>query len=287
MAWFELILSSLGGELDQYLCEFDGQRWLVPCFSNGPWGEKSFRIGSIGYGGPVPLFDCPTPEAMVAGSLRAIRAVAQKRNQVCLAASVFPLSTWGGLEESALCGGHCVSTSIIYADQSPEETFGRAHGAKRTGVRKAVKLGLKANRLNGCDARPAQELIAQTQMNVGAAYTTPLSLVQGMLEHKSAQIKGYGVMVEQKLVSVVLALERKENAFLLFHGWDRAYANTNANELVYWEFIRSAIENGARQIDLGRSHSISLLKSKERWGAVETPILTFDNIHMDTVHAAI
>ena len=123
VAWFELILSSLGGELDQYLCEFDGQRWLVPCFSNGPWGEKSFRIGSIGYGGPVPLFDCPTPEAMVAGSLRAIRAVAQKRNQVCLAASVFPLSTWGGLEESALCGGHCVSTSIIYADQSPEETF--------------------------------------------------------------------------------------------------------------------------------------------------------------------
>jgi hypothetical protein len=270
--WLNMVLNCLGGELDSYLCEGDGGCWLVPCFSKGPWGAAGFRIGGIGYGGPVPLADWPSASALATSCRNVIEAICYSRGQRCKAATVFPLLGWTVPRE-----GELHPTSIIYPGQTPAEAFASAHGTKRTAVRKAIKLGLEVSALKVQNAAAAHALIAQTQVDVGASYTTPFSLIQAMLDHPSQMCKGYGVFLKGALASVALVLERGHDAFLLFHGWDRACATMNANELIYWELIRAAIDRNIRRIDLGRSHSATLLKSKERWGATSTPVLTFNN----------
>lgn len=277
--WLELVRDCFGGVLDLYLCTGLRYRWLVPCYSEALWSQNGFRIGGVGYGGPIPLGAEDIDPLGAIECLDAVAALEAYLGRGCTGGSSFPSNCWNEVSSRYLEKGRVDCTALMALRGSPEEMFKNLiSGNKRTTLRRAGKTGLEVRTLTVTDAVQAHNLICATQARVEATYRTPLSFIERVVFGEAIDAELHGAFHAGELLSITLTLFRKGKAFLLFHGWDRERAmNTGANELCYWTAISSAAQRGIGIFDLGRSHSQTLLASKLRWGASTTPVYAFDH----------
>lgn len=263
--WKNQVASCIGGQGHLYLCEDDDHKWLVPCYTGAPW-SKGFRIGSVGYGGPIPLQRRQDPlvenqkiHEMIAG----LESVFKSR---CTGVTTYPCKEWGGLDGLSI-------TQVIPLKDSQELVFtGVVTGNVRTTIRRAEQTELTVAKIvDAEELKVAHRLLCETQIRVNALYTTPWAFFSGLTA--SNHVTVWGIRHEGEMIAMSLMLSYAKKAFHLFHGWKRDQIPPGTNQLLMWEMVKHAIAEECHSFNMGESHADSLRIAKQRWGAEEVPIL--------------
>ncbi len=240
--WIKTVCEHIGGTYR--LVVSDG--WAYPLFFGEPWSE-TFRIGSIGYGGPLPLFAIKSPE------LPSLQPLVDLYQMPCSGLTAFPHSGWKEAN----------SETEILALQDPETLFKKVlSGNVRTAIRRAT--GCLAQQLE--EREEAYSLLVQTQERVEAGYITQKPFFMALCDLPGVELWG-GFSESGALATMALLLIGEREAFHLFHGWNPEEQVIGLNQLLIWNMIQSAEKAACKTFNLGESHSPSLKKAKQRWGS--------------------
>lgn len=271
-AWKEAVLSSFGGDALLLTCKLEGRDWILPIFSGGRWSE-GFRIGSIGYGGPLPLFSISKQTEVLREIRSIIENLEKELGKKCTGYTTFPSPLWEG---TPLAVGELLShTQILFLDSDPEFVFQKKIGGKvRTAIRRARKGGLSVRKIHAEEAPQAHGLLVETQKNVGAKYTTPYCFFQRLVERAGQGVETWGGFdASGQMVAAATMLYTEKSSFHLFHGWDRRQAPVGTNQALLWEMVVYSIQRGIREFNFGESPQESLKRAKEEWKTTPIPIL--------------
>jgi hypothetical protein len=273
--WLDLVVRHFGGELTLYRVDGDGIDWFVPVLAGLPWSKSGFRVGGIGYGGPLPVHGDVTSAALYDGTRRVIEHVESDRREICTAAVSIPHRAWSGLSDFVEPTESVYCTQLLDLQGDDASLLSTFSGNVRTALRKADRSGIRVRRLRQTDVNAAHELLVITQRAVGAAYITKADFFAAIVTgYKSSA--SYGAFRESRLLAVAVTLRGARSDFHLFHGWDRAFASLCANQALLWHVIRVARRRGARILDLGKSYTSSLASAKGRWGARPCGVFVID-----------
>ncbi len=161
----------------------------------------------------------------------------------------------------------------------PSDLFARFKGSARRALRKANRSGLSVQVTRSRDAiLEFYRLHAQTRKRHGLP-PQPLSF---FLNIQNAVIKrGLGFVVlasvgEQPVAGAVF-FQFAQKAVYKYAASDVRFQNLRANNLVIWEATRYLAENGAQELDLGRTalHHAGLRRFKLSFGSKEKTINYF------------
>lgn len=268
--WMNAVCKFVGGESAKILITDKKSSWLVPIYFGRPW-SSTFRIGSIGYGGPLPLENL-TASCEIRETFEKIGMILQKEFQIsCSGITTFPWALWSSL---SLQSNEVISeTQIIPLLGDEEAVFTKVlSGNVRTAIRRASEYRIAL--LDEENGEEAYELLKKTQLRVGSCYVTQKSLFLYLLKQRASGIEVWGGFdLEQKLVAMSVLLIGNREAFHLFHGWDPDVKITGLNQALIWKMVESSIQKKCSSFNMGESHSESLKIAKKKWGAQPCPIL--------------
>ena len=269
--WMRLVCRALGGSLTLYECEVGEVAWLIPAYSGAPWSREGFATSSVGYGGPLPVCEGMACD-IYRGAKATVTLLERARAEPCTRIVTFPLGEW----RDAIAGPFTVQTyltQVLSLSSTRDVLFNNELSGKvRTAVRRATAAGVSIERLSLDSAAEGLQLLAQTQRAVGASYVTDAMLFDELVRGR-AGARAYAARAENELVSIAVMLVGYRRAFHLLHGWNRQFAGVCANQLLLWRMITDAQDDGAIEVDLGRSHYPTLFQAKARWGTRAVPVL--------------
>lgn len=147
----------------------------------------------------------------------------------------------------------------------------KAFNAKlRNQIRKAEKSGLQI-KIGGLEDIPGfYEVFARNMRDLG----TPVygrDFFQNVLTSFPESTRVFSVIFQDKVIASGIATWYKKTFEVPWASSVRDYKSLCPNNLLYWEAIKFAIENGFKKFDFGRSTpGEGTYKFKEQWGA--TPV---------------
>ncbi len=270
-SWKRAVTEHVGGKALFFFCKEGDFSWLIPVYQKLPWSTQ-FRIGGIGYGGPIPLYKTTSPLEEKANIDRLIRILEQHLDQKCTSYATFPWEKWAELPIAK--PDFLTFTQIIHLDPNPSYLFEKVlTGNVRTAIRQAERQGVKTRKLDQGELQMAHHLLSLTQTQVKASYITPFSFFQHLaLSGEGAECWG-AFLEDGRMAAMSVLLYAHESAFHFLHGWDRAFAPPGTNQILIWAMIQRSLQCNLRTFNLGESHSDSLRETKKRWGAKMYPIL--------------
>lgn len=261
--WFKAVKQSFGGEYHLVLWQLNREAsYLIPFFSGKPW-SSSTRIGSIGYGGPLPI------ENFIPVRLEDIQILAQKIfGDPCTAITTFPSH-----RESILLSEKNTTishTNILKLFNYNDMYTSAFSGNVRNSIRKAQKHGVEVRKLSQNYFDGALHLIHKTQESVDASYKTPENFFTALI---TSEIGGaLGAFYQNKLISVTVFVKNDFEIAYYLNGWDREYSSLNANPLLINEMILIGLDSNCKVFNFGESAYDSLRIAKNRWGGQEYSI---------------
>lgn len=266
--WLDLTVKCLGGAWQPWLLEDGSSEYLLPLLQGSPWSSEGFRLGGIGYGGPIPMAD--DRRLFAPGYLQAaMKAIETLQGKPCTALTTFPHELWS--ESESLQVQH---TRILPSGGKTPETIFQKHFSVsvRTAIRKAERSGIRVERLEPTQIEKAHQLLKETQLRVGAAYTTPFELFSAICSRPTENLV-LGAEHEGKLIATAVFLLHPNQCTYLFNGWDRSARELNANYALVWQGILLACERSCRSFNFGESHTSEIDRSKSKWGAERVPVI--------------
>lgn len=275
--WGKIIAQTLGGTYRPLIIESQVNSWLAPVFCGGPWSENShqLRLGSLGYGGPLPQHKLTDPGVGLHESEQVVAAIKNYTKAETVHAILYPDPLWSAIQTKG-------QTAKVYLKESAEQVFDTIlSGNVRSTIKKSIAAQVQVRPLeiaNQEELAAAYELVAQTQRQVGADYITPFTLFKELcsLHMQDAAGQAFVACYEERIIAVMVLVYNQRESFFLLHGWDRNFARLAANQALIWEMIRYSVERRITVFNMGASHSEALLQSKLRWGAVVENIPQLD-----------
>ncbi len=270
--WKNAVLRAFGGECTLFQCEMDGKHWLIPVYRRAS-GFSEFKMNSIGYGGPIPLFSMLDPIAAIREIRVIVACLEAECRAKCTGYVTFPCLSW---EKMVLEPGEfCSYTQILPLHFDVEYVFEKViRGKVRTAIRRAAKEGLSVRKIENQEVSEGYGLLVATQNSVRASYTTPYPFFKYLVEQSGKGVETWGGFDQNgKMVAMSMMLHTKESSFHLFNGWDRQTAPIGANQAILWEMVLYSMRLGLKELNLGESHQESLRRAKEEWGSIFYPIL--------------
>ncbi|MCH9608824.1 MAG: hypothetical protein S4CHLAM45_07360 [Chlamydiales bacterium] len=267
MKWIKAVCKYIGGKAECFQMEDD---LLVPVYHGEPW-SPTFRIGSIGYGGPLPLQPMESSKKLRERIYNVQTQLETAFQMPCSAITTFPWQGWSNL---VLEENETLSTTHILPLQPNQEAVFKTtlSGNVRTAVRRAEECSVRL--LQPHEEEEAYELLTATQGRVGASYVTQKPFFKGLLSIGAPNVEIWGGFSPNgTLLAMSVLLCNQREGIHLFHGWNNEINKVGLNQALIWAMICSAIDKGCSSFNLGESHSETLRQAKARWGALEFPIL--------------
>lgn len=275
-AWLELEAQELGGNYSLLLMKYAGRQWLVPLITGVSWVHVGdFRVGGVGYGGPLPLQPVQDPLEELKAVYTLLGALALREKLLGRwSATLYPLEAWGRVKGLSCSYAHLVPLPSIV-----EEMWAGLGSGLRGKIRLAQERGVEIRCIepNLSEIEVVWHLLNDTQHRVGTvARPTPLMLLWELCRTYDWS-RTFVALVDGQIVSAMVLvwdLAGRE-VFHWLHGWDRdgAYGKSRANEALMWAVIQFAIERGFQVLNLGNAMGKpGLIRFKEQWGARPVPV---------------
>jgi len=155
-------------------------------------------------------------------------------------------------------------------DPDPERNFLDIPRKQRAMVRKGISIGLTSYVDSSLDK--FYDVYAESVRNLGTpVFGKMLFQVIKEVFHQDCEI--LGVEHEGKLVSSVMSFYFRDEVLPYYGGGIAAARELYANDFMYWEVMRRAVERGVRVFDYGRSKiGTGSYRFKTHWGFEPDPL---------------
>jgi len=142
----------------------------------------------------------------------------------------------------------------------------------RNQVRKAEKSGLRVEVGRVEFLNNFYEVFAENMRDLGSP-VHKIQLFQNLFEVFPNDTRIFMVYKDSQLVGGAIFLTFKDTAEVPWASSKREFLRDCPNNLLYWEILRYACEQGIREFDFGRSTKDSgTYRFKKQWGAIEKPL---------------
>lgn len=163
-------------------------------------------------------------------------------------------------------------TLVLNLIDDPEQTWKGLKAKVRNQVRKAEKSGLSTSWHQEDGLRDFYNIFATNMRSLGSPVHS-FTLFAQILKRFETSSKLILVRKGTTTVGGALCLFFKKTVFVPWASSLMAYRSLCPNNLLYWEAIRWASENGFTRFDFGRSSPGSgTYHFKKQWGASEEPL---------------
>ncbi len=154
------------------------------------------------------------------------------------------------LHEDWPCDDQTYCTFRKVLDPDPDANLAKVRRKQRAMVRKAIKAGLES-RLDE-DPRTLYRLYAESLRNLG----TPVfgrRYLEILWETFRDKAQILTVTHETRPLASVISFFFRDEVLPYYGGGSKAARDVAANDFMYWEVLRRAVEAGYRRFDFGRS----------------------------------
>lgn len=163
-------------------------------------------------------------------------------------------------------------TMILSLAENPEKQWAAFDAKLRNQIRKGVKSGLQFRVGKGEYVNAFYAVFARNMRDLG----TPVYCRQFFHNIVAAfpdNVRIFLVTQGEQVVAGGVAFWHKETLEIPWASSLREYRSLCPNNILYWEAIKYAIENGFKRFDFGRSTvGEGTYKFKEQWGAKPIPM---------------
>lgn len=255
--WGKIVADSFGGTFRVLRVPSRGRHY-VPILEGGTLARDGFVCGHIGYGGVFHeehgmVLDLST-------QLEVIQTVENALGLPCLRFVTTPTST-------RLLHASSFSTSVLTLPLTAQQLSALYTSTVRNTIRKCERFGLEVRSVRPDEFDSCLELIHMTQVRVNAGYLTPRTLLQGIFAAPEEFSFIIGSYKDGRLVAVGVFLRAARKVVYYLNGWSQAAAAFAPNYMMLHGAFWACVEHGDISVDMGYSHSDTLLRSKIRWGA--------------------
>lgn len=263
-AWNDMVVKHFDHEFQGYAALNGKRTWLIPVYRQ----DELIRSSFIGYGGPLALHQVIDGSEELRTSVDMLTELKAKLGTTAVQGTLYPADFWPiKPPEQAI---EMAQTAIVDIRLTPDDVFNTViSGNCRTAIRKAFKNNVQIRALTeNDDYEQITALLNETQRRVGSSYMTDEGFLRsiGSLVDPYITANTFLAELEDQPIAMSTVITNKHEAFHLFSGWDRAYANACANQALHWHSIKQAQEYGASQYNMGESHTPQLMAAKLRWG---------------------
>jgi len=153
---------------------------------------------------------------------------------------------------------------------------------QRAVVRKGIKAGLVSVIDN--DAERLFEAYSESVRNLGTP-VFPKKYFKILKEVFKEQCEVISIEHEGKLIASVMNFYFRDEVLPYYGGGTAEARNLYANDFMYWEVMRRAVEKGVKIFDYGRSKiGTGSYRFKKHWGFVEAPLFyEFELVKADSM----
>ena len=264
IGWKRVVEKTYGHKPVYLIAEDDGEiKGVLPLFlmKSRIFGKKLVSVPFAPYGGV-----CADNGAIERELIREAKRITDELNLDYL-----ELRHFDNLGNGTFVSDKKYVTFILALDQDPEVVWRKFNNKVRNAIRKGLKSELKVEE---AVLKDFYEIYTRGMRSLG---TPPHSyeFFKNLISQFSEQTKIVSVLYRDVVVAAMFLLSFKEN---LISGWaasDRRYWKFNPNNVLYWEVIKNACEEGYRYFDFGRSmYNSGTFKFKKPWGT-EIRTLTY------------
>jgi FemAB-related protein (PEP-CTERM system-associated) len=162
--------------------------------------------------------------------------------------------------------------TLILSLESNADQMWKKFGAKlRNQIRKAEKEHLQAQWAGAEGVEDFYRIYLHNMRDLGSPPHSCSFFQQILAEFPNTRI--LLVRLDREVIGGALCLMFRETLLVPWASSLRPYFRLCPNNLLYWEAIRTACEQGLRLLDFGRSSRGSgTYQFKRQWGAVEEPL---------------
>jgi FemAB-related protein (PEP-CTERM system-associated) len=168
------------------------------------------------------------------------------------------------------CDDSTYSTFRRELDPDPDANLARVRRKQRAMVRKAIKIGLES-RLDD-DPTTLFGLYAESLRNLG----TPVfarRYLDILWREFGDQAQILTTVLDGRPLTSVISFFFRDEVLPYYGGGVTNARDVAANDFMYWEVMRRAVENGVRLFDFGRSKSgTGAFNFKRHWGFEPEPL---------------
>jgi FemAB-related protein (PEP-CTERM system-associated) len=151
-----------------------------------------------------------------------------------------------------------------------EENLKAIPRKQRAMVRKGIKAGLVGEPDAGVDN--LYEAYSESVRNLGTP-VFPKSHFQAIRDEFGADVDVITVRHDGRVVASVMNYYFRDQVLPFYGGGIAAARNLAANDFMYWEVMRRAVERGCRVFDFGRSKlDTGSYRFKKHWGFEPAPL---------------
>jgi FemAB-related protein (PEP-CTERM system-associated) len=174
------------------------------------------------------------------------------------------------LHETWPCNDQTYFTFRKELDPDPEANLAKVRRKQRAMVRKGIKSGLVSQ--IDQDPKTLYRLYAESLRNLG----TPVfgrRYLESLCETFGDKVQILTVTHEDRPLSSVLSFFFRDEVLPYYGGGSKAARDLAANDFMYWEVLRRAVEAGYRRFDFGRSKAgTGAFNFKRHWGFEPEPL---------------
>lgn len=163
-------------------------------------------------------------------------------------------------------------TMILPLEADEEQQWRKFTTKVRNHVRKALKSGLQARvgRLDLLDS--FYEVFSRNMRDLGTPVYSK-NFFREILNSFAESSRIIAVFQDEQVLAAGLALRYRQTVEIPWASSNRDFNVLCPNNLLYWQVIRLAIEEGATRFDFGRSSpGAGTYRFKEQWGAQPEPL---------------
>lgn len=171
---------------------------------------------------------------------------------------------------------HKVAMRLPLSDD-PDDFFQRFKGKLRSQIRRPVKAGARAQIINGNnvvarDTEAFYKVFAENMRDLGTP-VFPAALFRETLENFGERAWLLIIWLDGHPTAAGLMVGFGDSIEMIWASSLRSFNKLSVNMLLYWESIRTAIENGYRVFDFGRcTPDGPTFGFKAQWGAEPAPL---------------
>jgi FemAB-related protein (PEP-CTERM system-associated) len=155
-------------------------------------------------------------------------------------------------------------------DESPEKNLLAIPRKQRAMVRKGIAAGLVSELDAGVDRLWA--IYAESVRNLGTP-VFPKGFFRALQKEFGADCQVLTVLHDGSPVSSVMSFFFRDEVLPYYGGGTYQARDVAANDFMYWEVMRRAVERGARLFDFGRSkYGTGAFSFKTHWGFEPEPL---------------
>lgn len=163
-------------------------------------------------------------------------------------------------------------TMVLDLDRDTASQWKAFNAKLRNQIRKAEKSGLRIRIGGSEEVREFYNVFCRNMRDLG----TPVygvTFFENVLDRLSESARIFRVTTEDMTIAAGICVWFKDTLEMPWASSLKTYRRFCPNNLLYWEAIKFAIENGFRRFDFGRSTpGEGTYKFKEQWGAKPTQL---------------